>query len=107
MKNNSPQKHAFISCLILVTGILLVVIGAMTTKEYKINLCLLIGAIVVIGGIVYHLIMMKCPYCGCSLVGYRPIPKECQSVIKSLNNNRSLLHPLRATPKRLPAIFIP
>ena len=77
MKNNSPQKHAFISCLILVTGILLVVIGAMTTKEYKINLCLLIGAIVVIGGIVYHLIMMKCPYCGCSLVGYRPIPKEC------------------------------
>ena len=59
MKNNSPQKHAFISCLILVTGILLVVIGAMTTKEYKINLCLLIGAIVVIGGIVYHLIMMK------------------------------------------------
>ena len=64
MKNNSPQKHAFISCLILVTGILLVVIGAMTTKEYKINLCLLIGAIVVIGGIVYHLIMMKCPYCG-------------------------------------------
>ena len=56
MKNNSPQKHAFISCLILVTGILLVVIGAMTTKEYKINLCLLIGAIVVIGGIVYHLI---------------------------------------------------
>ena len=77
MKNNSPQKHAFISCLILVTGILVVVIGAMTTKEYKINLCLLIGAIVVIGGIVYHLIMMKCPYCGCSLVGYRPIPKEC------------------------------
>ena len=63
MKNNSPQKHAFISCLILVTGILLVVIGAMTTKEYKINLCLLIGAIVVIGGIVYHLIMMKSIKC--------------------------------------------
>ena len=51
MKNNSPQKHAFISCLILVTGILLVVIGAMTTKEYKINLCLLIGAIVVIAAL--------------------------------------------------------
>ena len=46
-------------------------------KEYRVNLCLLIGAMVVIGGIVYHLTMMKCPYCGCSLVGYRPIPKEC------------------------------
>ncbi len=83
MKNNSPQKHAFISCLILVTGILLVVIGAMTTKEYKINLCLLIGAIVVIGGIVYHLpVMLKCPYCGCSLVGYRPISCHPERVLR-------------------------
>ena len=48
MKNNSPQKQAAISWIILMIGILLAVIGAMTTKEYKINLCLLIGAIVVI-----------------------------------------------------------
>ena len=58
MKNNSPQKQAAISWIILMIG-------------------LLIGAMVVVGGIVYHLTMMKCPYCGCSLVGYRPIPKEC------------------------------
>ena len=77
MKNNSPQKQAAISWIILMIGILLAVIGAMTAKEYRVNLCLLIGAMVVIGGIVYHLTMMKCPYCGCSLVGYRPIPKEC------------------------------
>jgi hypothetical protein len=77
MKNNSPQKQAAISWIILMIGILLAVIGAMTAKEYRVNLCLLIGAMVVVGGIVYHLTMMKCPYCGCSLVGYRPIPKEC------------------------------
>ena len=77
MKNNSPQKQAAISWIILMIGRLLAVIGAMTAKEYRVNLCLLIGAMVVIGGIVYHLTMMKCPYCGCSLVGYRPIPKEC------------------------------
>ena len=86
MKNNSPQKHAVISCLVLATGILLAVIGAMTTKEYRINLCLLIGAIFVIGGIVYHLITMKCPNCGCSLVGYRPIPKECSKCHKKFEN---------------------
>ena len=77
MKNNSPQVC---HCLLLKCskfGILLAVIGAMTAKEYRVNLCLLIGAMVVVGGIVYHLTMMKCPYCGCSLVGYRPIPKEC------------------------------
>ena len=64
MKNNSPQKQAAISWIILMIGILLAVIGAMTAKEYRVNLCLLIGAMVVIGGIVYHLTMMKCPYCG-------------------------------------------
>ena len=77
MKNNSPQKQAAISWIILMIGILLAVIGAMTAKEYRVNLCLLIGAMVAVGGIVYHLTTMKCPYCGCSLVGYRPIPKEC------------------------------
>ena len=86
MKNNSPQKQAAISWIILMIGILLAVIGAMTAKEYRVNLCLLIGAMVVVGGIVYHFTMMKCPYCGCSLVGYRPIPKNVQSVIKNLKN---------------------
>mgnify|MGYP006988272137 CR=1 FL=1 len=34
MKNNSPQKQAAISWIILMIGILLAVIGAMTAKEY-------------------------------------------------------------------------
>ena len=46
MKNNSPQKQAAISWIILMIGILLAVIGAMTAKEYRVNLCLLIGAMV-------------------------------------------------------------
>ena len=33
MKNNSPQKQAAISWIILMIGILLAVIGAMTAKE--------------------------------------------------------------------------
>ena len=86
MKNNSPQKQAAISWIILMIGILLAVIGAMTAKEYRVNLCLLIGAMVVVGGIVYHLTMMKCPYCGCSLVGYSRSLKNVQSVIKNLKN---------------------
>ena len=75
--NNSPRKHAGIPWFILGTGILLAVIGAMTAKAYKVNPCLLTGALVIIGGIAYHLVMVKCPYCGHSLVGYRPMPDEC------------------------------
>ena len=47
MKNNSPQKQAAISWIILMIGILLAVIGAMMAKEYRVNLCLLIGAMAV------------------------------------------------------------
>ena len=49
--NNSPRKHAGISWFILGTGILLAVIGAMTAKAYKVNPCLLTGALVIIGGL--------------------------------------------------------
>ena len=55
MKNNSPQKQAAISWIILMIGILLAVTGAMTAMEYRVNLCLLIGAMVVVGAIVDHL----------------------------------------------------
>lgn len=58
-------------------GALLAVIGAMTVQEYRVNLCLSIGALVIVGGIAYHLVMVRCPYCDHSLVGYQPIPKKC------------------------------
>ena len=77
MRNESPEKHCSISWIILGIGALLAVIGAMTTQEYRINLLFIIGGIIVVGGIVYHLRMVRCPYCGHSLAGYRPIPKEC------------------------------
>ena len=75
--NNSPRKHAGISWFILGTGILLAVIGAMTAKVYKVNPCLLIGALVIIGGIAYHLVMDMFSEQSYSLVGYRPMPEEC------------------------------
>lgn len=77
MKDSNPKKNAIVSWLILGMGAFLAVIGAMTTKEYRVNLCLLIDALVIVGGIVYHLIMVRCPYCGHSLAGYRPIPEKC------------------------------
>ena len=56
-------------------------------KEYRVNLCLLIGAMVVIGGIVYHLTMMKCLLIAVArlLVIGRSL-KNVQSVIKNLKN---------------------
>ena len=77
MKNESPKKNSIISWIILGIGALLAVIGALTTQEYRINLCLIIGGLIVVAGIVYHLVWVRCPYCGHSLAGYRPLPDQC------------------------------
>ena len=77
MKNESPKKNSIISWIILGIGALLAVIGALTTQEYRVNLCLIIGGLIVIVGIVYHLVWVRCPYCGHSLAGYRPLPVQC------------------------------
>ena len=68
---------AGILCLFFGAGIFFATIGAVTAQDYKLNLWLWIGFLTIIAGIVYHLVMVKCPYCGHSLVGYRPFPKEC------------------------------
>ena len=77
MKNESPKKNSIISWIILGIGALLAVIGALTTQEYRVNLCLIIGGLIVVAGIDYHLVWVRCPYCGHSLAGYRPLPDQC------------------------------
>ena len=77
MRNESPKKSSWISWIIIGIGALLAVIGAMLTQEYRIHILVIIGGMIVIVGFVYHLIMVRCPYCGHSLAGYRPLPKEC------------------------------
>lgn len=77
MKERTPERHSIISWIILGIGTLLAIIGAMTTQEYRVNIWLLAGAIVIVAGIVYHLVWVRCPHCGHSLAGYRPLPKAC------------------------------
>ena len=84
MNIKNPKTNSIISWIILGMGAMLAVIGAMTAHEYRVNLCLTIGVLVIVVGIAYHLIMVRCPYCGQLLAGYQPIPKECPKCHKSL-----------------------
>ena len=77
MNNENPKKNSIISWIVLGIGALFAVIGAMTTQENKVNLLLIIGGLIVVVGIVYHLLLVRCPYCGQSLAGYNPLPDEC------------------------------
>ena len=77
MRIDSPKKNSVISWIIIGIGALLAVIGAMITREYKVNLLLIIGGLIVVVGIVYHLVLVRCPCCGHLLAGYQPLPDEC------------------------------
>lgn len=83
MKKRNPKKNLIISWIIIGIGTLFALIGAMTVQEYKVNLCLVIGFFIIIAGIVYHLVMVRCPYCNHSLAGYRPLPKKCPECHKT------------------------
>ena len=72
-----PKKSSYISWIIMGIGTLLALVGAMMTREYRLNLCLFLGLAVIVGGIVYHLMMVRCPHCGHSLAGYSPLPRVC------------------------------
>lgn len=84
MKN--PEKNLIRSWIIIGIGTLFAIIGAMTTQEYKVNLWLVIGLLVIVSGIIYHLVMVRCPYCGYSLAGYRPLPTGCPKCHKSFKD---------------------
>lgn len=86
MRKRNPEKNSIISWIIIGIGTLFAMIGAMTTQEYRVNLWLLIGALVIVGGILYHLVMVRCPYCGHSLAGYRPLPKDCPECHKTFED---------------------
>ncbi len=86
MKKRNPKKNLVISWIVMGIGALLAVAGAVTAQEYRLNLWLLIGLLVIISGIICHFVTVRCPYCGHSLSGYRPFPKECPKCHKKFGD---------------------
>ena len=89
MKKRSPVKNMKISWIIMGIGALLTLIGGYITRadpQFKISVLAIIGGIVVVFGIVYYLVTVKCPHCGHALAGYKPFPEECPKCHKSLED---------------------
>ncbi len=84
MRKQNPKRNAVISWIIMGIGALFAVIGAGTAGEYQLNGWLWMGFLTVIAGMGYHFARVRCPFCGHSLAGYRPIPKECPNCHRRL-----------------------
>lgn len=89
-KNRMPKKNSIISWIIIGLGAISALLGALIVHDYGINLLLCMGGLIVIIGIVYHLIMVRCPYCGHSLAGYRPLPDTCPKCHRDFNADNKL-----------------
>ena len=70
MKKRNPKKNLVISWIVMGIGALLA----------------MVGFLVIVSGIVCHFVTVKCPYCGHSLSGYRPFPKECPKCHKKFGD---------------------
>ena len=80
------KKKLLISWCIILLGALIALVGAAATQDGRINLLLCLGGLIVLSGIIYHLAMIRCPHCGRSLAGYRPLPKSCPNCHKELDD---------------------
>ena len=76
MKKSIPERNILYSWIIMGVGALIAVVG-------RTNLWVWIGLAVIVVGIIYHLVTVRCPYCGFMLAGYRPVPKVCPQCHKA------------------------
>lgn len=76
-----PLRRALgVSWLLILAGAALALIGALLwrTGPSGAGTALLLAALAaVLAGVVIHLAKVRCPACGHSLAGYRPLPDTC------------------------------
>ncbi len=80
-KTVKPLRLALgVSWLLILAGAALALIGALLwrTGPFGAGTALLLAALAaVLAGVVFHLAKVRCPACGHSLAGSRPLPERC------------------------------
>ena len=76
-----PLRRALgVSWLLILAGAALALIGAVLYRAgvSGTGMALVWAALAaVLAGVVFHLVKVRCPACGHSLAGYRPLPDTC------------------------------
>lgn len=56
-------------------------------RDYQLHLPQWLGLALILAGVAYHLLFVRCPYCGVSLAGYCPLPACCPKCKKEMERN--------------------
>lgn len=76
-KRNRPLRYLQITWCILLLGACMVLFGAVSMQDNRINALLIVGIVVCIAGVAFGLITVRCKACGQLLIAHRPLPPEC------------------------------
>ncbi len=74
---NSPLKNSKIGWSIMLVGAAIALIAAFIHKKYDATILFYVSLFLVLVGSGWQIFTVRCPHCGHSLCGYRPIPTEC------------------------------
>ena len=84
MKKLTLKQHWLIGTIAMVIGLAISTIDILTNM-YEWNWGTVItAAVFVVAGYIYHLIFVKCPFCGARLPSTTKFPEKCDACGKSL-----------------------
>ena len=84
MDNRKLKQHFLIHLSLLWGGLALAVIASLARPPM--TWLLWVGLAIALGGLVYRVIFVKCPYCADTLAGSRTLPRRCPNCGKELDD---------------------
>ena len=87
MKKCTIGQHAKIAAGIALFGTAMALLSILLNKTDGIHWTFWVAVSIVVIGIVYRCIFIKCPHCGDSLFGCRILPNHCPNCGKNLEEN--------------------
>lgn len=77
MKKRTLKQHSKTYTLIMAAAVILALVSCALTEAGKPHFTLWIAIALVVVGLIYASVFLKCPHCGRALSGNRKIPDNC------------------------------
>jgi len=85
MKNLTVKQHANVSGNLTLAGLAIAAIGAYFSNPLEPHFILWVGIAILVAGMLYRLLFVRCPHCGDRFIGLRTFPEFCPQCGKKMD----------------------